>query len=256
MLDSLRAPQRDDAFWLGVIWAGFGFICSFGMYFYFYRVLYDLVLPFRSLRAPSRAAMICYVGLAVLAGIGADKLARLFARLRSQIKPRTVYALIVCALLFELHAAPLPFIRGAVLPDAVTLRLKETPMRGGVLDLPSLPQPPYYSWHLSMLRAADHGRPVVFAASSFTPPLVWKAHELASAPHISAEFLDLLEALPISYVVYRARLAPETQEKFAPFFHEATAAGRLRLVARYTDGAELYAVTKTEPAAQADANVQ
>jgi hypothetical protein len=247
LIESLRATRRDDAFWLGVIWAGFGFLCSFGMRFYLYRVLFDLLLPLRSLRAPSRAAMIAYVGLALLAGLGAMQLAQLIARRLPAIKPWVVYALIVGALLFELHAAPLPFLRGAVFPDAVTLRLKTTPMRGGVVELPSLPQPPYYSWHLSMLRAADHGRPVVSAASSFIPPLTLQVNELSNAPNIAPEFLDLLEAMQVSYIVYRPRVAPELQGKFAAFFNAAASAGRLRLVASFADGTELYAVMKTEP---------
>ena len=255
LLASLRVPRRGDAFWLGLIWTLAGFLGSFGMSFYLYRALYEHLLPVRSIRAPARAAMLAYLGLALLAGLGAQRLAQLVARKRPQIKSWMVYALIGGALLFELHAAPLPFVRGAVYPDAVTLRLKETPMRGGVVELPSLPQPPYYSWHLSMLRAADHGRPVVSGASSFIPPQALKVHELSDAPDISPEFLDLLEALPVSYVVYRARGAPELQGKFAAFFTAAVAAGRLRLVASYPDGTELYAVTKTEPDARADATV-
>jgi hypothetical protein len=248
---SLRASGRDDAFWLGLLWTLTGFLCSFGMSVFFYRVLYELVLPFQSLRAPYRAAMMAYVGLALLAGVGARRLAQLGARWRPALKPWLVYAIIVGALLFELHAAPLPFVRGAVFPDAVTLRLKATPMRGGVVELPSLPQPPFYSFHLSMLRAADHGRPVVAAASSFIPPLPMRVHDMTQGPRIAPEFLDLLEEIPASYVVYRARLAPELNGTFAPFLTEAVGAGRLRLVCRDANGDELYAVVKTEPAAQA-----
>ncbi|PYS91958.1 MAG: hypothetical protein DMF64_10385 [Acidobacteria bacterium] len=253
LIASLRAERRDDAFWLGLIWTVTGFLCSFGMSFFFYRVLYDLALPFQSLRAPYRAAMTAYVGLAVLAGLGANKLAQLGARWRPFVKPATVYALLACALLFELHAAPLPLVHGAVLPDAVTLRLKETPMRGGVVDLPSLPEPPFYSYHLSMLRAADHGRPVVMAASSFIPPLTLKVHDLTGGPGIPPEFLDLLEEIPASYVVFhRGLTAPAREAEFETFFAAAVAADRLRLIGHYGD-ADLYAVVKTEPEAQADA---
>lgn len=254
LIESLRSERRSEAFWLGVIWAGFGFLCSFGMSFYFYRVLYDLLLPFRSLRVPGRAAMICYVGLALLAGIGAAKLAQLVASWWSAIKPWATYSVIVGALLFELHAAPLPFVRGAVFPDEVTLRLKATPMRGGVVELPSLPDPPYYSWHLSMLRSADHGRPVVAAASSFIPPLTLKVHDMTKGPGIQKEFLDLLEEIPASYVVVRRGLvAPERQGEFTMFFGDAVASGRLRFIGSYDGSDDLYAVTKTEPQAQADA---
>ncbi len=248
LIASLRSERRSDAFWLGVIWAGFGFLCSFGMSTFFYRVFYDFVLPFQSIRAPYRAGMICFVGLALLAGLGAEQLAQRTVRWRPALKPWVVYAVIACALLFELHAAPLPFVRGAVFPDAVTLRLRATPMRGGVVELPSAPEPPFYSWHMSMLRAADHGRPVVSAASSFIPPLTIKVHDLTKGPGIHAEFLDLLEEIPASYVVVRRGLiAPERQAEFAAFCNDAVASGRLRLLATYAPSDDLYVVTKTEP---------
>jgi hypothetical protein len=254
LIESLRSELRSDAFWLGITWAGFGFLCSFGMSIYLYRVLYDFALPLKSLRAPSRAAMICYVGLALLASLGAVRLAQLVASRRPTIKPWATYSVIVAALLFELHAAPLPFIRGAVFPDAITLRLKKTSMRGGVVELPSLPQPPYYSWHLSMLRATDHGHPVVSAAASFIPPLTFKVHDMTKGPGIPKEFLDLLEEIPASYVLVRRNLvAPERQAEFTTFFGEAVASGRLRFIGSYDGSDDLYAVTKTEPQAQADA---
>ncbi len=252
LIQSMQSERRSDAFWLGVIWAGFGFVCSFGMGIYLYRVLYDLVLPLQSLRAPYRAAMICYLGLALLAGLGAGRLAHLVASWRPAIKPWATYLLITAALLFELHASPLPFVRGAVFPDAVTLQLKKTSMRGGVVELPSLPQPPYYSWHLSMLRAADHGRPVVSAAASFIPPLPIKIYDMTKGPGLPKELLDLLEDIPASYVVVRrGQIAPERQAEFTSFFADAVASGRLRLIGTYGSSDDLYAVVKTEPQAQA-----
>jgi hypothetical protein len=123
-------------------------------------------------------------------------------------------------------------------------------MRGGVVELPSLPQPPYYSWHLSMLRAADHGRPIVSGATSFIPPLTFQVHEMTKGPGIAPEFLDLLEKIPASYVIVRRRLvAPERQHEFATFFANGVNTGRLRLVGTYDGTDDLYVVTKTEPEA-------
>jgi hypothetical protein len=247
LIESLRSDRRDDAFWLGLTWAICGFVLSFGMRSFVYRALYDLILPMRSLRAPLRAAMTCYVGLAILAGIGASRMTVFGARLRMG-KPWVIYAVVVIAVLFELHAAPLPFIRGAVFADAVSLKLKHTPMRGCVVDLPSLPNPPDYTWHLSMLRSADHEKPVIFAASSFYPPLTLKAHELSQAPQISTEFLDLLEQIPASYVVVRwALIGPDRQSTFKEFLADAMNQHRLRFVGTYGPDTDLYAVVKVEP---------
>lgn len=253
LIASLRSERRSDPFWLGLIWTVAGFLASLGMGFFLNRVINNFLLPFRSLRIPARAAMLCYVGLALLAGLGAARLAQLVACRRPAIKPWAVYSVIVAALLFELHAAPLAFVRGAVYPDAVTLRLKQTPMRGGLVELPSLPEPPYYSWHLSMLRAADHGRPIVSAASSFISPLTMKVHDMTKGPGMPKEFLDLLEEIPASYVVVRRGLvAPERQWEFTTFFADAVASGRLRFIGSYGGSDDLYAVVKTEPEAQAD----
>jgi hypothetical protein len=83
--------------------------------------------------------MFCYIGLALLADLGAMRLSQLLTAWHPLIKAWVVYSTLVAALLFELRAAPLPFVRGAVFPDAVTLRLKQTPMGEGIVELPSLP---------------------------------------------------------------------------------------------------------------------
>jgi hypothetical protein len=247
LVESLRSDRRDDAFWLGLTWAICGFVLSFGTHSFVYRALYDLILPMRSLRAPMRAAMTCYVGLALLAGLGASRLNALGERFRLG-RSWTIYAAIVVAGLFELHAVPLPFIRGAVFPDAVSVQLKQTPMRGCVVDLPSLPDPPHYTWHLSMLRSADHEKPVVFAAASFIPPLPFKLHDLTQGPEIPTEFLDELERIPASYIVVRwALIAPEREATFKNFLANAVSARRLRLVGTYGQNTDLFAVVKVEP---------
>src|SRR5205085_4871675 len=64
-----------DALGIALIWTAWGFLASLGANFFVNRWLHHYVLPFRSIRIPSRWAMICYAGLAVLAGIGASKLA-------------------------------------------------------------------------------------------------------------------------------------------------------------------------------------
>ncbi|HEX7294272.1 MAG TPA: hypothetical protein VF251_00885, partial [Pyrinomonadaceae bacterium] len=215
-----------------------------------YRVLYDFLLPFKALRAPHRAAMIGYVGFAVLAGLGAGRLASLIPKKRF-VNAGLTYAIIAVIILVELHAAPLPIYHGAVDPDEVSLKLKQTQMRGAVLDLPSIPGPPVYSWHLSQLRSTQHGHPVIFAASSFIPSLPYQIHGLVTQPTISLELMKVLEDVPTSYIVlHRKTIEPERQSEYSRFFSEAVSSGRLRLIGTYGEGDELYAVTKTEPEAR------
>ena len=88
LIASLRAERRDDAFWLGLIWTVTGFLCSFGMSFFFYRVLYDLALPL----ATSLAGM--GTGQALRRRIPAETFRRYF-----------LAALVLTGLYLAVHAA-------------------------------------------------------------------------------------------------------------------------------------------------------
>ncbi|MFL6227259.1 MAG: hypothetical protein ACJ741_00615 [Pyrinomonadaceae bacterium] len=251
LIETLRATRRPDAFWIGLAWAFAGFLGSFGMKFFLYRELYESLLPFRSLRIPARAAMLCYVGLALLAAVGATHLARALSIRSAKLKPAFVYAALAALLLFELHGSPLEFTRGAVFPDEVTLRLKRTEMRGGVVELPSSQSE--LNNHLYMLRAADHGRPLVNATSSFISEETWQIFQLTKGPGVDPKLLDLFEQVPVSYVVVRHRwIKDDRRDDFARFLAQAEASGRLRLIHTYPDGNALYAVTRTEPEATPD----
>jgi hypothetical protein len=246
LIDSIRSPKRSEAFWVGTIWAVTGFLGSIGLSFFLNRFLYDLLLPFRSLRVPARAAMLCYVGLAVLAGMGGVQLARVVGQWRPGIKEWVVYSVVVVAVLFELNAAPLSFVHGAVDTDAVSQRLKETNFRGGVVELPGATGAGFQI-HLAMLRAADHERPLVNAASTFGSAMSGRIDASVVGPGVKQELMDLLEQIPASYVVVRHEfIAPERKADFADFLNSNVASGRLRLVGVYDKNVELYVVTKTE----------
>jgi hypothetical protein len=245
LLETLRAGRGSDALWVGAIWAVAGFLMSLGMNSLFFRVLYDTVFLFKSQRIPARAAMVAYVGLAVLAGVGATRVAAWAAARRRRVGASAVCAVVACALLFELRAAPLQFERGAVFPDAVTLRLKETPMRGGVVELPAGLDGQN---HLYMLRAADHARPLVNATSSFIPPKTYEVVTLTREGTISRRLLDLFDELKVSYVVvHNATIQPERRNDYEAFLARAVAAGRLRFIRRFEGRDDLYAVTSLEP---------
>lgn len=254
---ALRACRPSEAVGVGLIWVVVGFAGSFGMNFFFHRLLFKYVPLFRSIRVPARWAMICFVGLSLLAGLGAARLVRRLdaGRLRDLGRARALkaaaFALVVALLLFEQRAAPLVLVRGAVDPDPLTLRLKETPMRGGIVELPSGVG---HANYLYTLRAADHERPLVNGVSGFRPPIVRAVEEMSQSRPVPERFLDLLEAIPVSYlVVHRSALDAESRGALEAFLTKGVAAGRLRLVRRFGDaemGDELYALTKIEPEAR------
>jgi hypothetical protein len=251
LVETLRSRRRGDIFWLGLILTAVGFCYSLGWNFFFYRICYDLLPIFRSMRVPTRGAMFAYLGLALLAGLGVGHLAELISSRRPRIRPVAVYAAACVLLLVELNGAPLSFMRGEVYPDAVTLRLKQTEMRGGIVVLPAGPD---YN-HRYMLRSADHARPLVVGTSGFNSPQEDQIEQWTRAGSIPAGLLNLLEQIPASYVVVKNELiGPERRPDYEAFLARSVAAGRLRFVNRFDGRDDLYAVVKTEPGAKSEAS--
>jgi hypothetical protein len=251
LIAHLRDSRRNDGIWLGVIWTVAGFLMSLGTNTWFYRTLYDLVFLFRSMREPSRAAMVADVGLAILAGAGSLKLIDAVKRQRPRLKPAIGFAVLALALLFEMRAAPMTLFHGAEKPDAITIRLKQTPMRGGLVELPMgmgiLP-------HLYMLRSADHQKPLINAISTFVPQHAWEIESLSHINPIPRKLLDAMERVPTSYlVIHTSLIEPDQRAGFEAFLAIGVATNRLRFINRFDDGNDLYAVVKTEPEAKSEA---
>jgi hypothetical protein len=250
-IETLTSPRRCDAFWLGLVLTLVGFFYSLGWNFFFYRICYDLLPVFRSMRVPTRGAMFAYLGLALLAGLGVRRLAGAITARRPRISTRMVYVAACALLLLELNAAPLSFMRGAVYPDAVTLRLKETEMRGGIVILPNVPE---YT-HSYMLRAADHAKPLIVGTSGFNSPQSDQIFQWTAGGTIPLGLMNLLEEIPTSYVVVKNEsITPERRTNYATFLSRAVASGRLRFINRFDNRDDLYAVVKTEPDARAEAS--
>jgi hypothetical protein len=251
LIETIRSERRSDAYWIGVMLTVIGFFYSLGWNFFFYRFLYDVMPGFKSMRAPMRGALFACLGLALLSGLGAKRIAAHVGRHRKHLRS-VAYVLVCLLLLFELNAAPLFFIRGEVNPDAVTLRLKGMQMRGGIAYLPfSLDLNHQYT-----LRAADHLKPIISATSSFNPPYFEQIEKLTSGGTISLQLMDLFEKIPASYLVVENQLiAPERQADFNSFVAASLKTGRLRFINRFDGHNDLYAVTKTEPEPKSEALV-
>jgi len=251
---SFRSNPGAIAILLGLIWTVTGFFGSLGMHFPFHRFLFAVILPFRSIRAPARWAMICFVGLAILAGLGAVHVAKLVRRWSPRVPRTVVYSVLVVLILFEQRVAPIQFARGEADPDALTLRLKQTPMLGGLVELPA--EKDNYAYQSYVLRAADHGRPIITASSSFSPPFVQQIESLTLTRPIPDKFIDLLETIPASYlVVHNSLLTADSRQAIEALISRGIAAGRIRFINSYGNPLapdDLYAITKTEPNAQTE----
>jgi len=247
LIESIRSGR--DSYWIGTVWLIVGLLMSLGTNSWLYRVLFDFVFLFRAIREPSHASMIAYLGLAVISGCGAiNCVAAVQRRWRT---PRLLLLIPIAGLLLvELNAAPLNFLRGAVFPSELALRLKETPMRGGLVELPTgggeLP-------HLYMLRAADHGKPLVNAIMTFVPPHSYEIDSLARETPIPMKLVELIERVPTSYlVVHTQLLRPERRSVYEAFLSAALSSGRLRYINSFDGGSELYAVVRNEPEARTE----
>lgn len=249
LVESLRSPQRCDAFWLGSLLTVIGFCFSLGWNFFFFRICYDVLPIFRSMRFVARGSLLAYLGLALLAGLGVRELASRIEQ-RKLLKPVTVYVIACALLLIELNTAPLRIERGAVFPDAVTMRLKQTQMRGGIVHLPV---GGLFNYRY-MLRAADHQKPLIVGTSGFNSPVENRLEELTAKGPIAEEVMTLMESVPTSYlVIANQSIVPERVDDYKQFLVSQINAGRLRFINRFDGHDDLYAVVKNEPEAQSEA---
>ncbi len=252
---SLRLLRLPEPILVGGIWAVLGFFGSLGLNFPFHRILFETVFLFRSIRAPARWAMLCYLGLAVLAGVGAKAIADAWTRRRDGSGRATlaagVFVLAGLGLLFEDRAAPLELIRGEADPDEATLFLAKTPMKGGLVELPAGTED--HGNYRAVLRAADHRKPLVTAVSGFGSPIVSRIENDERKIPIPEDLLDFLEEIPTSYILVRdSWLSPESRGPHREWLARGLASGRLLFVRRF-DGRmknDLYAVVKNEPDAK------
>lgn len=250
LIETIRSDRRSDAFWLGLALTIIGFCYSLGWNFFFYRILYDVLPFFRSMRVAVRGSMFAYLGLAILAGVGAKCLAEMIRAKVPRLRPGLVFAVFAVLLLFELNASRLRFTRGDVDPDAVTLRLKETAMSGGVVVLPANGAVN----HRHILRAADHKKPIIVGTSGFNSPYEDQIETDTRAGPIPARLMQLFEDAPASYVVIENHLIPpERRIDYETFLARAVVAGRLRYINRFDGRSDLYALVKTEPQAKTEA---
>ena len=249
-----RSEQTREAIGVGVVWTVAGFLASLGANFFVNRWLHDYLFLYQSIRIPARAAMVCYLGLAVLAGIGSLRLANGLRKFVSSRQLETgVFLVLGLAFLFELHASPLRIEIGEVNPSSLALRLSQIPMTGGLVELPSFESD--VSRHFYMLRAADHGKPLVNATSSFISPLTDQINRM-TAGKIAPDFMDLLEKIPASYlVVHNDRLLPGWQTEYEIFLTQSLKSGHLRFINRFDGHDDLYAVVRTEPQAKSEAPI-
>ncbi|HJT65081.1 MAG TPA: hypothetical protein VJ749_01435 [Pyrinomonadaceae bacterium] len=249
LIETIRSDHRSDAFWLGSILAVLGFCFSLGWNFFFYRICYQLLPMFKSMRVVTRGAMLTYLGLALLSGLGVQRLAEWISQRYPRFQMKHVFIVACVLLLLEFNSAPLRIERGDPFPDSTTLRLKQTPMRGGIVYLPAGGDNNYRY----MLRAADHAKPLIVGTSGFNSPFEDKIENLTRSGQIPDELMTLLESVPTSYLVIANNVVPPDRvPEYQAFLRRQLSSSRLRFINRFDGRDDLYAVVKTEPDAKTE----
>ena len=250
LLEMIRSKERSDGFWLAIVLVVIGFSYSLGWNFFFFRLLYYHVPIFKGMRGAVRGAMLAYLGLALLSGLGVQRLVARFSARSLRVSSTSLFVVACLLLLFELNAAPLSFVRGQSYADAVTLRLKHTAMRGGIVELPVGGD----NNHRYMLRAADHAKPLIVGTSGFISPIEHQIETLMFEGPIKDELMDLMESVPTSYLVIANPAVPDHRRADYEFFlARHVSLGRLRFINRFDGRDDLYAVVKNEPEAMSEA---
>jgi hypothetical protein len=110
-----------------------------------------------------------------------------------------------------------------------------------------------------MLRAIDHGHPLVNANDSFMSPLALEVERVTSINPDPERFGELLEQTPVSYVtVHNSLLANEQRLSLEKLLASLVATGQLKFIGSFPSAVaqnsgsrdDLYAVARVEPEAQ------
>ncbi len=164
---------------------------SLGPRAFLYTALYRLVPGFDFIRVPSRLTVLTVLALAVLAGMGAERVRRAF--------PAVLLLLLVELAAFPLDARPYPFVISPM--DRALLEMEPGPVAAFPIPDPRDTIAAASRHSLYMLNATVHFLPMVNGYSGFTPERHDRLfRQLASFP--SENGLSELEKLSVRYAVF------------------------------------------------------
>lgn len=170
--------------WVGWLSLVLGFLGSLGWNFYLYPFLFRVVAPFRATRMPARWAVVAYIGIAVLAAMGASALA----------KRRRPVAILLLALVCVDVAARVRWTPVPPIPPVYTWLAGARPR--AVIEVPMSAQHVFLYLHAQTL----HRVPLVNGTSGFETPAHTRLRQLpyddtfiAAAREAGAELLIVHE---------------------------------------------------------------
>lgn len=227
-----------------ILWIVIGAIGARGVRGFLYELLFSHVSAFRGIRMPARWAMVAYVGLALLAAIGASRLLE-----RDSRPARAIIAVALgAAVLFELRVAPIRWFLVPADPRPLYTWLRDVPIRGAIVELPMTQDAAYeYLW-----RATAHHRPLINGVSSYVPRPYAELLQLYESAPIPDDLFARLEERNCSLIVVHQRTLGERSTAVREWLWRGLDTGRLQFVRRFEDGVRadyVFALARNEPAA-------
>ena len=167
------------------LWVAIGFLGSLGWYFFLHPFLFRVITPFRATRTPARWAVIAYVGIALLAAVGA-----------SRLKKKVAWALLALAVVDV--AARVTWVQ--VPPVAPVYEWVKREQPKAIVELPMIANGvPFAYLHAQTV----HRVPLVNGTSGFETPAHERLRKLEEALQYNDELLQHAEVL----VVHEALLS-------------------------------------------------
>ncbi|HVE70798.1 MAG TPA: hypothetical protein VNI54_05465 [Thermoanaerobaculia bacterium] len=159
------------------LWGAIGFLGSLGWYFFLHPFLFRVIAPFRATRTPARWAVVAYVGIALLAAVGA-----------SRVKKKFAWALLALAIVDV--AARVNWVQ--VPPRAPVYEWVQRERPRAIVELPMIgPGVPFRYLHAQTF----HRVPLVNGTSGFETPAHERLRKLEEALQYNDEFLRDAELL-------------------------------------------------------------
>jgi hypothetical protein len=180
------------------LWVAIGFLGSLGWYFFLHPFLFRVITPFRATRTPARWAVIAYVGIALLAAVGASRFRRVAA-----------WGLLALAMLDV--AARVSWVQVPEISPVYAWVQRERPT--AIVELPMV----WNSVPFLYLRAqTEHRVPLVNGTSGFETPEHEHLRKLEAALQYSEDFVKDADVL----IVHEAMLSAEQLDALQPLLDE------------------------------------
>lgn len=240
--EAVHSSRHPVLVWGVLVWLCVGVFGARGLRGIFHTFLFEHLAAFRGIRMPIRWAMVAYVGVALFAALGANRI--IFGK-----RPLTRFALsalLAMATLAELRVAPMRWYLAPLEPPRVYSWIRDLPLRGGIFEMPMTQQ--YVYWYLWF--ATIHHKPLINGVSSYLPPSYGTLTEVSERTPLSDALLDSLEASRCSLIVVHQSHLGTRAPVIRSWLQAMIAAGRLTFIRRFDLGARsdyVFALTRIEP---------